>query len=235
MSELAIERHLDARSAAHAAGAIIAAALSQGVEERGRASFAGAGGRTPGETYAWLSTADLPWEKVVVTLTDERWVDPDSPESNEALLRDTLFQNRAAAARLLPLWSAAATPQDAAQAASLILSEQLPFDAVLLGMGDDGHFASLFPGSPALAEGLDPASRRVALDVPIGEPMPPQPRISLTLAALLQSRLLLLLITGEAKLKVIEAAASSSGLGPGAGAPISTLLAHASLRILWAP
>lgn len=233
MLELRIERHLDARSAAHAAGAAIAAALDEGVRERGHASLAGAGGRTPGETYAWLSTADLPWDKVVVTLTDERWVDPDSPDSNEALLRDTLFQDKAAAARLLPLWSAAATPQDAAQAAGLILAEQLPFDAVLLGMGEDGHFASLFPGSPALAEGLDPAGGRVALDVPAGEPMPPQPRISLTLSALLQSRLILLLITGERKLQVLEDAASSGA----SGLPISTLLAQtgAPLRILWAP
>jgi 6-phosphogluconolactonase len=228
MASVPIERHADARSAAHAAGVAIATALEEGVRLRGRASLAGAGGRTPGETYAWLSTADLPWDKVTVTLTDERWVDPDSPQSNEALLRDTLLQERAAAARLLPLWSAAPSPEAAARAAGPMLAHELPFDAVLLGMGEDGHFASLFPGSPALGAGLDPKSDALVVAAPAGEPMPPQPRISLTLVALKQSRLILLLVTGEAKLAMLEA--------PG-GAPISALLEapDAPLRILWAP
>ena len=228
MSDWTIERHADARSAAHAAGALIAAALAEAVEHRGRASFAGAGGRTPGETYAWLSSADLPWDKVSVTLTDERWVDPDSPQSNEALLRDTLLQNRAAAARLLPLWSGAPSPEAAALAAGPMLAEQLPFDAILLGMGEDGHFASLFPGSPALAVGLDEDTDVLAVAAPAGEPMPPQPRISLTLAALLQSRLNILLVTGQAKLAVLQ---QPKGL------PIASLLdvSDARLRILWAP
>ncbi|MDB5429075.1 MAG: pgl [Caulobacter sp.] len=223
-----IERHIDARSAAHAAGAAIAAALADGIAQRGHAGFAGAGGRTPGETYAWLSTADLAWDKVTVTLTDERWVDPDSPQSNEALLRDTLLQDRGAAARLLPLWSAAPSPEAAADAAGPVLAEQLPLDAVLLGMGEDGHFASLFPGSPVLAEGLDPDGQRLVVAAPVGEPMPPQPRISLTLAALLQTRLLILLVTGEAKLKALEAPD---------GLPISALLTQTRtpVRILWAP
>jgi 6-phosphogluconolactonase len=223
-----IERHIDARSAAHAAGAAIATALEEGVKLRGRASFAGAGGRTPGETYAWLSTAELPWDKVTVTLTDERWVDPDSPQSNEALLRDTLLQEKGAAARLIPLWSAAPTPEAAARAAGPILAHELPFDVVLLGMGEDGHFASLFPGSPALVVGLDVTSKALLVAAPEGEPAPLQPRISLTLAALLQSRLILLLVTGEAKLKLLEA--------PG-NAPIAALLKTpgAPVRILWAP
>ena len=228
MTTRPIERHADARSAAHAAGALIAAALADGVATRGRACFAGAGGRTPGETYAWLSTADLPWEKVTVTLTDERWVDPDSPQSNEALLRDSLLQEKAAAARLLPLWSMAPDPEAAAKALGPALEHELPFDAVLLGMGEDGHFASLFPGSPALETGLDPSAKTLVVAAPAGEPMPPQPRISLTLAALLRSRLTVLLVTGEAKLKVLEQPA---------GLPIAALLSasDARLHILWAP
>lgn len=223
----AIERHADARSASHAAGAAIASALAGGVAQFGRAGFAGAGGRTPGETYAWLSTADLPWDKVTVTLTDERWVDPDSPDSNEGLMRRALLTERAAAARLLPLWSAAPTPEEAAAAAGAMLAEHLPLDAVLLGMGDDGHFASLFPGNPALAEGLDLSSGKLVIAAPAGEPMPPQPRISLTLPALLKARTVILLITGEAKLYALEAE----------DAPVAALLAQTvtPVRILWAP
>ncbi len=96
-------------------------------------------------------------------------------------------------------------------------------------MGEDGHIASLFPGNPALAEGL--AGQGLCLAVPAGEPAPPQPRISLTLSALLQTRLLLLLITGEAKRTALGRAADGEPL------PVRSVLRQerAPLRILWAP
>src|SRR5579875_1502381 len=164
-----------------AAVEIVSAQLAEGVEARGEAGMALAGGATPSCLYRRLAETDLPWSQVLVTPTDERWVDADSPESNERLLRTTLLTGRAAEARLVPLKAGRPTPETAAQAASFALAAATwPLDLVLLGMGDDAHFASLFPGNPALKAGLDRAAP-LCIAVPAGAPAPPQPRLSLTL------------------------------------------------------
>jgi len=206
------------RAAAEEAADAIAGALRDAVLERGAATFIATGGRTPGPVYDRLARADLPWEKVRVTLTDERWVDPASPDSNERLVRDRLFVGRAAAATLAPLKSDHATPSDAVEEATGLLDRVLPADTVLLGMGEDGHVASLFPGGPVDAEGL-------AVGVETGAP---QPRLSLTLGALQPRRLTVLLIAGEPKRRVLE---------DGAGLPIHALLSRtrAPVRVLWSP
>ncbi|HEY9218998.1 MAG TPA: 6-phosphogluconolactonase, partial [Phenylobacterium sp.] len=107
----------------------------------------------------------------------------------------------------------------------------LPFDAVLLGMGDDGHIASLFPGSPALARGLDPDAEAYVLQVPEPHGSPPLPRITLTLAALIQARGVVVLISGEGKRAVVERALAGEDL------PVRALLCQdrAPVRILWSP
>ena len=120
--------------------------------------------------------------------------------------------------------SPGSTPEDGVAPMAAALGPTPVFDAVLLGMGEDGHFASLFPGSPALAAGLDPASDALAVAVPAGQGglAPPQPRLSLTLAAIVRSRSIILLTGGEAKLAVLQAALSK-GSDP-RDRPIATLL-----------
>lgn len=224
-----IEVYDDALEAARAAAEAIADWLAAGLAEHDRASFIATGGRTPGLVYDLLSTLPLPWENVAVTLSDERWVPPDHPDSNARMLRERLMRGEAAGARLVSLWSDAASLEDAADTAEEAVVDLLPADVVLLGMGEDGHIASLFPGSPALEEGLDPDSGLLVIDVPAGEPAPAQPRLSLTLHALRQTWLIVLLISGEAKRRVIE---ERDDL------PVHALLRAAGdtpVRIIWSP
>lgn len=225
----AIERYPDAADASRAAAEAIADWLAAGLAEDDKASFIATGGSTPGEVYDLLSTLPLPWEHISVTLSDERWVAPDSPDSNERLLRERLLVGEAAAANFVSLWSEAGTPDDAAEAAEAAIAGLLPADVVLLGMGEDGHIASLFPGSPVLDDGLDPLGGSLVIAAPRGEPAPPQDRLSLTLYALRQSYLIIVLIRGEAKRRVIE---------QGEGLPIHALLDAAGetpVRIIWSP
>jgi len=178
--------------------------LVAGLAENDRASFVGTGGSSPGPVYDLLATLPLPWEQISVSLSDERWVSPTSPESNERQLRERLLTGEAASARFIPLWSDALTAEDAAEAAEMALEDLFPADVILLGMGEDGHVASLFPGSPVLEEGLDPFGGSLVIAVPTADPAPTVERISLTLYALKQSFLTLVLIRGEAKRRIVE-------------------------------
>lgn len=224
-----IEAYADRADASRAAAEAIADWLVAGLAEDDKASFIATGGTSPGEVYDLLSSLPLPWEHISVTLSDERWVSPDSPESNERLLRERLLVGAAAQAAFVPLWSDAPDIEDAAEVAEAAIAELLPADVVLLGMGEDGHIASLFPGSPVLEEGLDPLGGSLVIAAPRGEPAPPQDRLSLTLYALRQSYLIIVLISGDAKRRVIE---------EGEGLPIHALLDAAGetpVRIIWSP
>lgn len=224
-----IEVYADADEANRAAAEAIADWLMAGLAEDDKASFIATGGTTPGGVYDLLSSLALPWEHISVGLSDERWVPPDHAESNERLVRERLLVGEAARAQLVPLWSDAADPEEAAEIADAAVAELLPADVVLLGMGEDGHIASLFPGSPTLDEGLDPHAGALVIDVPAGDPAPVQPRLSLTLHALRQAYLVVVLIRGETRRQVVE---------EGEGLPIHALLDAAGetpVRIIWSP
>jgi 6-phosphogluconolactonase len=158
------------------------------------------------------------WPKLVVAQVDERWVAPDHPDSNARLIRDNLLQGPAAEAHFLPMKNdakSAAAGQPACEAALRALP--LPFDAILLGMGDDGHTASLFPDAHELHEGLT----RDALCLAVTPPAAPHERMSLSLAGLLDSRLIVLQIAGAAKESVYRRALEE---GPVEKMPIRAVL-----------
>ena len=215
-----IEVFASAAELGDAAAAAIVAQLSEGLLARGRASLVATGGRSPGPVYDRLAQADLDWAHVAVTLSDERQVDVDSPNANVRQLRERLFVGPAAKAQYLPL-------TDYAEPA---LKKLMPFDAVMLGMGEDGHVASLIPGSPVMALAEGP---QLVAESPEGFGSPPVARTSLTFAALFQSRALFLLIAGTAKRQVVEAALA----GAGPDLPVRRVLTQSAVpvRIFWIP
>lgn len=163
------------------------------------------GGRSPVAFLQALGAVALEWARVWVTLADERWVEAHSPDSNEALVRAHLLTGPARAARWVGLKNAAPTPARGRAAAEQALAAvPRPFDAVVLGMGPDGHTASLFPHMPGLAAALDPDG--TALLTPAIAPSAPRARLSFTLAGLLRARHIHLPVQGTAKQAVFEQA-----------------------------
>lgn len=192
--------------AARTLAAQVAAALRTALAQDPSASLAVPGGRTPVPLFHALREAELDWPRVDVTLTDERWVDEGHAASNAALVRRELLGARAADARFHPLYDGSASAEGAARAVwQSLAAVSRPFGAVVLGMGDDGHFASLFPGNPGLGAALDPESAPAC--VAMKAPVEPAERISLNLPALLQARRLFLFITGAQKRDLLLAAA----------------------------
>jgi 6-phosphogluconolactonase len=194
----------DGRAQARALATEVADRLRGALAERGRAVLAVSGGSTPKGFFAQLCGEPLDWAKVHVTLVDERWV-PDSDErSNARLVKSLLLQHAASAASFIPLYTGAATPEAGlADAAARIDALPQPFDVVVLGMGDDAHTASFFPGGDHLADALDPEGRARVL--PMRAPAAGEPRITLTLPALLDTRALYLLVSGERKRALLDA------------------------------
>lgn len=197
----------------------VAAQLMVAIALRGRATLAVPGGTTPGPFLTLLSKVDLDWSRVSVMLTDERFVPESSDRSNTRLLRETLLQNNAAAAILIPFYKDADTPEDVLDDLSDAISAALPLDVCVLGMGADMHTASLFPEADRLTEGLDMDSKAVLL--PMRAPGAPEPRLTLTAPVLCGAEHIHILITGPAKKTALEAALVE---GPASKAPIRVVL-----------
>ncbi|MFP4404142.1 6-phosphogluconolactonase, partial [Rhodosalinus sp.] len=132
----------------------LAGELRAALSHRERVLFAVPGGSTPGPVFDALCAAQIGWDSVDVLLTDERWVRPDHPRSNTRLVRERLLVDRAAAARLLPMYQPTDTPDAAVARVTETIAPHLPISVLLLGMGEDGHIASLFPGADRLEEAL---------------------------------------------------------------------------------
>jgi len=226
-----IEVFQDAHALNEAAAGAIVSALETGVRLNGTASLVATGGRSPGPVYDLMALAPLDWRKVRITLSDERWVDPASPDSNERLVRERLLKHRAAEAVFHPLRDREPNPEAAAEHASALFHSWPPLDVVMLGMGDDGHVASLFPGSPALDLGLDPAAP-ACIAVPAGQGRPPpQARLSLTIRGLVTAGLVVILTSGDAKRAVLERALQG---GDPRELPVRAVLQSArAVRIFW--
>lgn len=211
----------------------LADSLTEALAGTGKAVFAGAGGSTPAPIYARLAQAPLDWSQVAVTLVDERYVPESSPESNAALLKRALLTGPAAAARFIPLYSPQVTvDRAAAVAAHALAAEGGHLDAVLLGMGEDGHICSMFPGNPALRSLLSPGLRPTVFGVAAGRDgmAPSMERLSLNLPWLIQARRVVLALTGAKKREVFEQQAA----GDPRTHPVAALLAHgAPLEVVW--
>ena len=224
------EHHFDSRrEASEAAAARIVELLANRLEHQGRASLVVSGGTTPSQCFAKLAAASLEWDRVDVLLSDERWVPQDHEDSNERQAREALLIDRAAAATLVPVYSEGLSPQERCDELQDPLPE-LPFSCALVGMGTDGHFASLFPDADNLEPGLDVESGQ--LYVPIETDSSPHTRISMTLAGISRSDEIALLMFGEEKLEVFNKAKELAN-----GFPVSRLLRQkrAPVRVFWAP
>ncbi|WP_375739868.1 6-phosphogluconolactonase [Pseudomonas boanensis] len=208
----------------------VANALRSAIDARGVATLVVSGGRSPVAFFERLASQALDWSKVVVSLADERWVPVSHPDSNEGLVRRHLLQGEAARARFIGLYSAAASLDEAARLADQALAElPHPFDVLVLGMGEDGHTASLFPTSPNLEAALSPECPQRCLAMLA--PTVPHQRLSLTLPMLEGARLTLLALQGQGKLATLADALAGEGA---AQMPIRAFLRR-SLEIYWCP
>lgn len=218
-----------AKALADAVTADILAAIA----EEGHAVIAVSGGSTPGKFFMTLGKRkEIDWTKVIVTLVDERWVDETSDRSNAMLVNEKMLQGPAAVARFLPLYSGGDEPDLLAIAKTNASLAGLPHQlaAVIVGMGNDGHTASFFPGGDTLEEALSNPGPAIAIHAPgAGEP-----RVTLTLPRLLQTRSLYLHIEGAEKAEVLDKAL---GDGPIDDMPVRAVLRQTDkpVTVYWAP
>jgi 6-phosphogluconolactonase len=197
----------------------VARALSRAISRKGSATLAVSGGTTPALFLARLSQEPITWEKVTITLVDERQVDETSPRSNARLVRQSLIQNAAAAARFVPLFG------------NEVKASELELDVVVLGMGEDGHTASFFPNGNNLVSALD--MRTTSNLLTMAAPGAGEPRLTFSLAALMQAKVLCLHIEGAGKQAVLEKAIAGTDV---LEMPIRAVLqADRPLDIFWCP
>ena len=205
--------------------------LMRTIKKKGTASLVVSGGRTPVTFFNLLSQQIIDWSKVVVTLADERWVEADHSESNEKLVRENLLINKAHTAKFIPLKNTAIDAVTGEPRAESDIEPIGCFTVVILGMGADGHTASLFPSAEALALGLDMNSGRTAIAVT--PTTAPHQRMSLTLPCLLNSQHIILHITGAGKQDILQTAQAGSDITE---LPIRAILNQqlVPLSIFWA-
>ncbi|MEM8750686.1 MAG: 6-phosphogluconolactonase [Pseudomonadota bacterium] len=227
MNQPVIHEFVNSATLADALADEIAEKLSAAIASCGQASLAVSGGSTPKLMFQRLSGKDIEWGKVAVTLVDDRCVPHDDERSNVRLVRENLLQNNASGATLHPLWSS--------ESQDCILSSikgLLPFDVLILGMGTDGHTASLFPQGSNLRTAANPNTTEILASMEA--PNAAEPRITLTLPPIVQSQFLALHIEGDAKRNVLGEAMSG---GDADAMPIRHVLRHPKIKldVYWCP
>ena len=217
---------------AEALARYVAAALTNRLLCDGMAALAVSGGQTPVRFLQALSKQPIDWHAVTVTLVDDRWVPESSTRSNAAVVRGNLLCGPAAAARFVPLVNDATTPEVGRDATEVAINAlALPFSVVVLGMGNDGHTASFFPGGDRLIPALAPISGRSVET--IRADAAGEPRITLTLPVLLEAEHVALHIEGQTKREVLEAAFCA---GAFTDMPVRAILArYPAPDIFWSP
>ena len=209
----------------------VAEYLSLRLAEAPAATLVVSGGSTPLPFFHALRDKSLDWARVKIALADERWVPENDPASNAALVKKELLQGAAAKARFV-LFNV--SNKDAADAVSELETEAteltFPVDVLVLGMGNDGHTASLFPDAPELARAMEPSGeKRVMVMTP---PSQVHPRVTLTLPVLAQARFKVLHLKGQDKIATLARAAEAPD--DWSAMPIRAFL-KAGLNVYWSP
>ncbi|MGB7270498.1 MAG: 6-phosphogluconolactonase [Albidovulum sp.] len=200
--------------------------LGMALRQNPSATFAVPGGTTPGPVFDVLSGLKLDWDRVTIIPTDERWVKEDSDRSNARLLRSRLLTGYAAAANFVSLYTDTPEPEAAMERLAAAVTPHLPISVLLLGMGEDMHTASLFPGGDRVAEALSASAPAL---MPIRAAAAEETRVTLTARVLADAMAIHVLIAGNDKLRALEKAQTL----PAEEAPIRALLANATVH--WAP
>lgn len=209
----------------------IALLLEQGIAEKGRASLLVSGGNTPKALFERLSQQVLDWAKVDISLVDERWVESDDSASNEKMVREHLLVNQAAQANFFGLKQSVNDAKDAVNLCRQYFSAlSQPVDALILGMGEDGHTASLFPCSEQLVEGLDPHNQDAFIAVT--PTTAPHQRMSMVLAEIVQAKRIFLHLTGDKKKDILHQAMANN---QPMETPICAVLNATNVELVWAP
>jgi len=203
----------------------VAENLQAAIDTKGRASIAVPGGSTPGPFLSALSLEALDWEKVTVTLSDERCVPAGHARSNQTLVTKSLLRGAAQAARFIPLHADTLEKEDIETA---LTTHALPLDVSVLGMGNDLHTASLFPGTPRLADLLNPNGKENLASV--SPPNADEPRVTLTGKALITAQHTYLLIKGAEKRAALERAMNTADRN---AAPIRAVLENAPSAVIF--
>ncbi len=230
---MSLQEHIfeDASQLTDALNQRIQAGLCEAIDKTGKATLAVSGGNTPKPLFAKLAVnSAIDWSKVTVMLVDERWVDDESPASNQTLVKEHLLQKNAAKANYLSIKDATTPVHEAVADMAALVSEHLPIDVIILGMGNDAHTASLFPCSQELADGLNLNNDDVLLATT--PKTAPHKRISLTLKSIVEAKSVFLHITGDEKRAVLLDAIKN---GNAMEKPIAAVAQHTELQLMWAP
>jgi len=204
--------------------------LTEAIKKKGRASMAVSGGSTPIPLFKEFSLLNIDWTKIDLTLVDDRWVDAKNADSNELLVRTHLIKNKAAQVHFIPLKNDAKTAKEGQIYSEKMLRKiTLPFDVVVLGMGSDGHTASLFPCSDELPQAMNLNNSNYLIST--SPKTAPYERISLTARVIFDSKNVFLHLNGSSKLHTLESAMEYKDLNK---MPIYTFLKN-GLSIYWSP
>jgi len=204
--------------------------LTEAIRKRGRASMAVSGGSTPILLFKEFSLLSIDWTKIDLTLVDDRWVDAKNSDSNELLVRTHLIKNKAAQVNFIPLKNDAKTAKEGQiNSEEMLRKITLPFDVVVLGMGSDGHTASLFPCSDELPEAMNLNNSNYLIST--SPKTASYQRLSLTARVIFDSKNIFLHLNGSSKLHTLESAMEYKDSNK---MPIYKFLEN-GLSIYWSP
>ena len=211
--------------------------LEKAVQHNGRASLMVSGGSTPKSLYQALSSTELAWNRITIGMVDERWVDQNSSASNEKFIRINLLNDKAAQSRFIKMKTAQQNAMQAEESVDQSYKDMnSPFDLTVLGMGNDGHTASLFPYADGIEEALNNEDRLCRAIFAKRSEVTGEftERMTLTASAINRSRLIKLLITGKDKLETYNRALAGDDVME---MPIRAILNQKQTPVVvyWAP